>query len=116
MAFKGSSRIPLGDSEHGGALFTLPREIRDEIYRLLVKGRHCVFLPSEPVHGDTLTDGIDKFDKHDLVILRTSKAISREAHEILYSESIFRYGINFWASKALEPPIRAVYRMQKMKM
>lgn len=43
MPFTIPNDHPLGDPKHGGALFTL-REIRDEIYKLVVKGRY-LFLP-----------------------------------------------------------------------
>lgn len=104
----------LGDPKHGGALFTLPREIRDDIYRLLVKGRHTVYLPLKNEGGDTFKS--IAHDKPDLVILQISRAISREAQEILYSESVFRYSMNFHASKALQPPTHLVSRMKKVKM
>ena len=86
-----TSRVPLGDSKHGGALFLLPREIRDEIYRFLVRGSYldttCLYRYSdgafEPQRGV----------RPDFAILRVSKSISREATEILYSESVFRFVI-----------------------
>ena len=118
MESKVLNLTPLGNPEHGGALFTLPRELRDEIYRLLVQGRHTVYLPLENEGADILTSkaGSVTLDKPDLVILQISRAISREAQEILYSESVFRYSINLHASKALKPPTQLVCRMKKVKM
>ncbi len=104
-----------GDPKHGGALFTLPREIRDEIYRVLVKGRHNVYFNVEDEEGGTFTKPT-VLDKPDLVILQIPRAISHEAGEILYSESVFRYGMNFKASKVLQPPAHLVSRMKKVKM
>lgn len=98
----------LGDPEHGGALFTLPREIRDEIYRLLVKRRYTVVgLPSAE---DTI------IAKPDMTILRISQAISREAYQIFYS-SILRYQISFDnINKAVKAPAQPVELMKKVKM
>lgn len=108
----------LGDPKHGGALFTLPREVRDDIYRLLVKGRHTVYLPLEGEEGQIygLKAGSVAFDKPDVVILQISRAISREAQEILCSESVFLYPMHFCARKALKPPAELVRRMKKVKM
>ncbi len=69
-----------GDPKHGGALFTLPREIRDDIYRLLVKGRHNVYSTLEDEEGRIFTKSTVP-DKPDLVILQISRAISHEAEE-----------------------------------
>ena len=113
-----SKLTSLGNPKHGGALFTLPRELRDEIYRLLVKGRHTVYIPLEMESGGKfiLKPGSVAHEKPDLVILQTSRAISREAQEVLYSESVFRYCMNFQADKALEPSAQLVSRMKKVKM
>ena len=86
-----TSYASLGDPKHGGALFLLPPEIRDEIYRLLVKGSYldtgCFYQYSGK-----------EFDarnnvRADFAILQLSKSIGREATEILYSESVFRFVI-----------------------
>ena len=81
----------LGDPGHGGALFLLPREVRDEIYRLLVKGRYLETTWFYDYRyckdrGDTR-----EYTMADFSVLRLSKAIGREATEILYSESVFRF-------------------------
>lgn len=111
--------IPKGDPNHGCPLFRLPREIRDEIYRLLVKGRYLAHKPitqhdhsrhkcpnikssdsessnSEPSVCDfsNRESDVDTKDGLYLSVLRVSKDISREAQEILYSESRFRFFIN----------------------
>lgn len=107
-----SNLTPLGDSKHGGALFTLPREIRDDIYRLLVKGTYLVFFPS----GSIYTGIFKLVDKPDLVILRISQAISHEAQEVFYSESVFRYSIDFNSLDPLEIPVQTVKRMKNLKI
>ena len=83
-----TSHVPLGDSKHGGALFLLPREIRDEIYRLLVKGSYLdtgCFYRYVYAHTEAPLD---------FAVLQLSKSIGREATEILYSESVFRFVIS----------------------
>ena len=86
-----ASYVSLGDPKHGGALFLLPREIRDEIYRLLVKGHYldtgCFYQYS----GKEI-DARSDF-RPDFAILQLSKSIGREATEILYLESVFRFVI-----------------------
>ena len=77
-----------GDPKHGSALFRLPREIRDSIYRLLVKGRYLAVKPSLNSEGRL---DIDNNTGLDFSILRVSKVVSCEAAEILYSESVFRF-------------------------
>ncbi|CAF9933559.1 hypothetical protein IMSHALPRED_009392 [Imshaugia aleurites] len=76
-----TSHTPLGDPKHDQALFRFPREIRDEIYRLLVKG--CYLACEEK-----------NVDQAGLSVLRVSKSIGAEAMEILYSESVFRFFID----------------------
>lgn len=83
-----TSHVPLGDSKHGGALFLLPREIRDEIYRLLVKGSYIdtgCFYRYVYAHTEAPLD---------FAVLQLSKSVGREATEILYSESVFRFVIS----------------------
>ncbi|CAF9929213.1 hypothetical protein IMSHALPRED_007857 [Imshaugia aleurites] len=107
---------PLGDSKHGGALLTLPRQIRDEIYRLLVKGRYLVHRQSNTEPGVSFLKGGTEFDEPDLVILQISRLISSEAQDVLYSESIFRYIIPTYLGAALRPQIEAVNRMKKIEV
>lgn len=117
MASAVSKPTGLGDSKHGGALFTLPREIRDEIYRLLVKGSYLVFAPSEAEHGGSVSvTHPQTYANPDLVILLISQAISREAQDLLYSESVFRYSVDFYAFEIPKPPIQAMSRIQNLKI
>lgn len=110
-----SNLTPLGDSKHGGALFTLPREIRDVIYRFLVKGRYLVFRHLESEHRVSFIEG-ESIDNPDLIIFRISKAISHEAQQIHYSESIFQYEVPFYTKTKLQSTKEAVSRMQKIDL
>ena len=109
-----TSHVPFGDSKPGGALFLLPREIRDEVYRLVVRGSYldtkCLYRysgkASEPQQGV----------RPDFAILRVSKSISREATEILYSESVFRFLITCGVSgrRILMPDLGRIKRLAPM--
>ncbi len=77
-----------GDPKHGGALFQLPREVRDSIYRLLVKGRYLAAWPALNSEGRPYIDNNTRLDPS---VLRVSKVVSCEAADILYSESVFRF-------------------------
>lgn len=95
-----TAKSPQGDPKHGGALFRLPREIRDVIYRRLVKGRYLTDKRSAHSEGsdkegsDSESD-VDQNAGPNLSILRVSKAVGHEAVEILYSDSVFRFPIDF---------------------
>ena len=110
----------LGDSKRGGALFTLrhgnPR-------RYLPTPRQATLLgvfSFETIIGIRfpIPASANMFNKPDMVIFRISQAISREAQEILYSESSLRYGMNFgktlYAGEAPDPTTQAVNRMKKV--
>ncbi|CAF9929898.1 hypothetical protein IMSHALPRED_008030 [Imshaugia aleurites] len=106
MASTISNPTSLGDPKNGGALFTLPRELRDEVYRLLVKRRYTVF--GDPSHQEP-----------DLAILRVSRAISCEAQKIFHSESILQYQINlqdYDTVKAVKSSAQPINHMKKVKM
>lgn len=115
MVSTASSLTPRGDPKHGGELFTLPREIRDIIYRLLVKGRYLVFRLLDNADGVTFVKCGTMFTP-DLVILRISRVIGSEAQEIFYSESIFQYCDPFTTKAILNPQIEAVNRMKKIEI
>ena len=79
--------------ERGGLLFHLPRELRDEIYRYLLKGIYFLGEPRElTMHG--MPHGISYPTaspvKPCFNILHVSKPIRDEAMAVLYSESRFR--------------------------
>ena len=75
----------------GGTLFKIPRQIRDEIYRLLVKGRYLIIHESPPSDIKSTEPSATAY----LAILRVSKAISHEALRIMYQESMFHYVLEF---------------------
>ena len=102
-----SNPNPLGDPENGGALFTLPRELRDEIYRFVVKGYYIVF----DLYGQYYCDNPR------LTIFRVSQAISSEALEIFYSESVFSHIIDVEHPRPpLKTPTMAVTRMKNVRI
>ena len=74
-----------------GTLFKIPRQVRDEIYRLLVKGRYLVLSESPP----SGTESTEPSATAHLAILRASKVISHEALRVMYSESRFCCGLEF---------------------
>ena len=84
-----TSHVPLGDPKCGGALFLLPREIRNEIYRLLVKGHYLDTALFWQFSGPGVDPRSDV--RPDFAILHVSKIVGREATEILYAESVFRF-------------------------
>ena len=112
-----------GPRTPGGTLFKLPREIRDEIYRLLVKGRYIIL--QEPFCCDIAESGQPSPDTH-LAILRSSKPISHEAKSIMYSESRFIYEMkidsfyvymyNRMWHKILHPILAAVDLMRNLEI
>ena len=77
--------------KQGGLLFNLPRELRDEIYRYLVKGNYVL---NEPPKLLFEVAPVSRVRPH-LNVLLVSKPIRNEAMAVLYSESRFRIYINF---------------------
>ena len=109
-----TSHVPLGDPKHGGALFLLPREIRDEIYRLLVKGS---YRDTECFYRYSGKGGWGlKVVRPDFAVLQVSKSVGREATEILYSESVFRFVVTTWfyPGKLLSPDPNRMKRLAPM--
>ena len=111
-----SNLTPLGDSKNEGTLFTLPREIRDEIYRLLVKGRYFILRRCKSRHKAEVIETGTRPDQPDFEILQLSKTISAEAQEILYSESIFVFCVPWKTSALLKSPVEAVNRMKNIEI
>ena len=111
-----STPEPLGDSKHGGALFILPREIRDEVYRFLVKRRYTVIYAPKPVFGTAYGAKITAVDMFDLAIFQISHAIGHEVQAVLYSESTFRYYIDFSMSMPRKLPTAVVNRMKNVEI
>ncbi|CAD6575264.1 MAG: hypothetical protein ASARMPREDX12_007172 [Alectoria sarmentosa] len=90
--------VDISGPNDGGILFKLPPEVRDEIYRYLVKGRFVITVsPSWTFvakFNATSDPGFD-VDGADFAILRTSKAVSREAIKVLHTESTFESWLDF---------------------
>ena len=88
-----TSHALLGDPKNGGALFLLPPEIRETIYRFLVKDRYAVI--HSRLHWQLAIRGDPSMVVRPKVlsILRFSKAVCGEATKILYSETVFRFAI-----------------------
>lgn len=74
-----------------GTLSKLPREVRDEIYRYLVKARYYASGGSISVLSDYHANA---------AIIRVSKPISDEVMSIFYSESIFNFFLYARSPKA----------------
>ena len=84
-----------------GILAEMPREIRDETYRYLVKGSYILYRPhymASMARDKALRHGwnleIDP-DGPNFNILRVSKAFNLEARRVLYTESIFESWLDF---------------------
>ncbi len=96
----------------GGIFFSLPQEIRDEIYRYLVKGHHLFYQSTFDFRAvlKTSTGSLN------FAIFQVSKATYSEATSIFYSESIFRYQLDNIYSSITYPPGPAKNRMMKIQL
>ena len=101
----------------GGIFFSLPQEIRDEIYRYLVKG-HYLFYQSPGDWTSTIPKAVLKtsIDSPSFTIFQVSKATYHEATLIFYSESIFRYSLDQIHSPITYTPGPAKNRMMKIQL
>ena len=106
MTSSATTYSTLGDPKHGGALFTLPREVRDEIYRFVVRNRYVIYI-TRPGSGDPLPSK----GKHEFAVLQVSKAINHEVSDILYAESVFRFSMTFGTYKVFSVPGHLASRM-----
>lgn len=79
-----------GNFQYGGALFILPRELRDKIYHLLFKKNYVIYITRR--RNSIIAP---RKDEYDFAILEVSKAVSLESLDILYSESVFRCSVDF---------------------
>ena len=104
-----TNAIALGNAHHGGALFTLPRELRDEIYRLVVKGNYVIWV----LQGKTYTKAVNTREST-FGILRASKAISPEASDIYYPESDFCFVIALGQRQMICLPTKLTDRMKNV--
>ena len=100
-------------TRQGGMLLNLPRELRDMIYRHVVKRTYLVCAqPFQPNAGSG-----DLSISPNLSILRVSKTISVEAMAVLYAESTFRIYVHFETRQTFRlPSIPAVDRMMNIEL
>lgn len=80
----------------GGALFALPREIRDYVYRFALSDRYLVYGKAcrGPWDYDNLCDSYTDRGPARLSILHLSKSIREEALPCLYNHCVFRFAIS----------------------
>ena len=78
-------------TKQGGMLLSLPRELRDNIYRYVVNDTYLVCALPLPKYIGMWELKVSP----NLSILRVSKTISDEAMAVLFSESIFRIYVYF---------------------
>ena len=102
----------MGESSRSlGNLVKLPREIRDEIYRHVLKGHYCFKDLSGEMRSNT--------QKPDLALFSVSKATYDESSSMLYSESVFRFGFDRITEKfnpTMYPPEPTVRRMMNIEL
>ena len=92
-----------------GTLATLPREVRDKIYRCLVKERYLIRLESR------LLPHINSPRNTNLAILSASKATYDEATTVLFLESTFKYELDLYAKLNGKPMGPAWSRMMRIE-
>lgn len=100
-----------GNSQYGGALFILPRELRDKIYQLLFKKKYVIHI----IRCRNSIIAPRKYE-YDFAILQVSKAVSLEARDILYSESIFRCSVDFVAHSNLVLSSQITRRLKNVEI
>lgn len=111
MTSSPTNATALGNAHRRGALFTLPRELRDEIYRLAVKGSYVIWV----INGKAYTTAVN-IRESDFGIFKVSKAISQEASDIYYSESDFLFVIDFCHRKMIRLSTKLTDRMKNVKL
>lgn len=99
--------------------FSLPREIRDEVYRLLVRGDYIA--AGQPPSGQSKSNAscTAATTSLKLAVLRVSKSINEEATDIFYSESTFQFNIYKGSMKGRDTTTlfvsrEAVYQMMNI--
>ena len=99
-----------------GTLCIFPREIRDEIYRNLVKDYYCFYYPATGPCRWTLRMVLRSGTKKpDLALLLVSKTTYDELSSMFYSESVFQFGFErpYNPTYLPEPILR---RMMKIEL
>ena len=93
-----------------GTLVKLPREVRDEIYRYLVKGAYHLL---HPVPFFVPPSQRRKRSKFDHTTLQLSKTINHEAAEVYFSESSFAINL-FYIEGMTKVPQESFDRMMSV--
>ena len=106
---------------------SLPREIRDEVYRLVVRGDYIA--AGQPPLGQSKSKSKSKSKPKDcrttattslkLAILRVSKSINQEATDIFYQESTFHFNMYHGSAEGSDTTVLfasrdAIYRMMNI--
>ena len=100
-------------TRQGGMLLNLPRELRDMIYRHVVKRTYLVCAEPRPIYNGTSHLNLSP----NLSILRVSKTISGEAIAVFYAESTFRICLHFEEDQTLRlSSIPTVKRMMNIEL
>ena len=101
----------------GRTFFSLPQEIRDEIYRCLVKGRY--HFDRHSIHKYTMMtqNRVSRPSTKNPwpAIFQVSKATHDEATFIFYSESVFLYRMSWMYDLTTSPPAPESERMMKIE-
>ena len=105
-------------SNQGGMLFILPRELRDMVYRYVLKGNYLVSGKPETMSSDLFSEKeFCGMGEHGASILRVAKAVSDEATKVLYSESRFRFDFPFREGETMRLPSREAFeRMMDIEL
>ena len=113
-----SKNLAIAIPDNRGTLSKLPRELRNEIYSHLFKGRGVIarrppsgsrgIIYINELHDPDFTN-ILKLQDTDLTnILKVSKAIAFEASEIFYTEVVFKYHLDFVRLNTDTPYAKAI--------
>ena len=95
-----------------GTLAKLPREIRDEIYRYLVKG---VYHLRQPLPFVVYPSQLRNRRRFDPAALHLSKTIHHEAAEVFFSESSFAISL-FYTKSMIKIPQQSFDRMMSIRL
>ena len=100
-------------TRQGGMLLSLPRELRDMIYRHVVKRTYVLYSQPRLIW----IGNRQSYLSPNLGILRVSKTISGEAIAVLYAESTFRIYLHFEQDQARQlSSIPALERMMNIEL
>ena len=95
----------------GGTLCILPREVRDEIYRLVVTDCEVVCVARDETSNATI-----RTHEHEFAILKVSKAINHEVSEVWLSECVFRFTISPRFPRIIRLPAKLSDRIKNVRI